>query len=166
VVSAADPSANRIFVAFKFLNTQARVQFNLCDTGADVDSVSILTGQRQFAVLGEMEVDFHVVTAVCDDIIANGSHDVEVYFHFAEHCKLTLAGENRYRIDVGSGVAEIELDSRLSIEKLEGDENPIGGWVSRGYHRKTASTTLAGRFVSGGEMSLICRIDIGVSGNE
>ena len=103
---------------------------------------------------------------VCDDIIANGSHDVEVYFHFAEHCKLTLAGENRYRIDVGSGVAEIELDSRLSIEKLEGDENPIGGWVSRGYHRKTASTTLAGRFVSGGEMSLICRIDIGVSGNE
>jgi len=97
-----------------------------------------------------------------DDIIAKGRHDVEVCFHFAEHCKVTPMGENCYRIDVGPSSVEIELDCRLSAEILKGSEDPIGGWVSRGYHQKVASTTLAGRSVSEGEISLMCRIDIGV----
>jgi len=101
-----------------------------------------------------------------DDVIASGRHDVRIYFHFAEHCKATPAGENRYRIDVGSGAVEIELDSRLSTEVLEGGEDPIGGWVSRGYHQKTASTMLVGRCVSDGEMSLVCRIEIGTPENQ
>ena len=99
--------------------------------------------------------------AVRDDIIASGRHKVEVCFHLAEHCGVVQTGQNRYEIDAGPGKVVIELDPRLSVETLRGSEDPIGGWVSRGYHRKTASTTMVGRVVSEGEMSLVCRIDIG-----
>ena len=107
-----------------------------------------------------------------DEILATGRHDVEVCFHFAEHCRATPEGENHYSIDVGPGVVEMDLDGRLSVAAVRGGEDPIGGWVSRGYHRKTASTTLIGRCVSSGQVSLICRMDMsepiewrGIQGN-
>jgi hypothetical protein len=53
------------------------------------------------------------------------------------------------------------LDRRFEVEAFRGSQDPIRGWVSRGYHRKEASTTLIGRCVSEGSTSLACTIHIG-----
>ncbi len=99
---------------------------------------------------------------VRDDIIARDRHEIEVFFHLAEHCTATPADENRFLIDAGVGTVTLEMDSRLAAQVFQGSEDPIGGWVSRGYHRKEVGTTLVGRGTCEGKAFFICRIDIGV----
>ncbi len=98
---------------------------------------------------------------VRDDILARGRHDVAVFFHLAENCRIVRATSNRIEIDAGAADVAIELDPCLSVQMLTGSEDPIGGWVSRGYHRKTPSTTLVGRCVSNGNLTMISQIEIG-----
>jgi len=106
---------------------------------------------------------------VCDNVIARGKHKIEVFFHLAEHCVVIPVGKNRYLVDVGCETIEdvgrrtieIELDPCLKVEEFKGSEDPIFGWVSRGYHQKEASTTLVGRCTGEGNTCLVCRIDIG-----
>jgi len=95
-----------------------------------------------------------------DDIMARGKHDMAVLFHLAESCVVNPAGRNRYRIDVGPGTVEIELDSCLHVESFRGSTNPIYGWVSRGYHQKRECTTLVGRYTAEGDTSFVSRIEI------
>lgn len=95
-----------------------------------------------------------------DEVITRGKHDVAVIFHLAEHCVVSPAVRNRYRIDVGPGTVEIELDSSLQVELFRGSTNPIYGWISRGYHRKKECTTLIGRYTSEGSTSFTSRIEI------
>lgn len=106
---------------------------------------------------------------VRDDIIARGKHKIEIFFHLAEHCVVIPAGRNRYLVDVGwekiedvgRRTVEIELDPCLKVEEFKGSEDPICGWVSRGYHQKEASTTLVGRCTGEGNTCLVCRLHIG-----
>ena len=102
------------------------------------------------------------------DTNARGKHKIEVFFHLAEHCVVIPAGKNRYLVDVGwetiedvgQRTIEIELDPCLKVEEFKGSEDPICGWVSRGYHQKEASTTLVGRCTGEGNICLVCRIYI------
>jgi hypothetical protein len=98
---------------------------------------------------------------VRDDIVARGHHEVDIYFHLAEHFRIVRSASNRIEIDAGSADVAIELDPRLSVRMLTGSEDPAGGWVSRGYHRKTPSTTLVGHGTSSGDLTLISRILVG-----
>ena len=96
-----------------------------------------------------------------DDIMARRRHEIQIFFHFAEHCVVKEAGKNSYLVDVGPGMIVIELDQCLQVESFNASEDPICGWVSRGYHQKKAGTTLVGRCLSRGNTCLLCRIDIG-----
>jgi len=98
---------------------------------------------------------------VRDEIITRGTHKVEVFFHLAEHCGVKPEGENRFLVDVGPGTVTIQMDSRLDVQILEASENPIGGWVSRGYHQKQPSNTLVGActYTDGGPLE--CIIEVG-----
>ena len=98
-----------------------------------------------------------------DDIMARGKHKIEVFLHLAEHCQVKPAGKNRYLVGVGPGTVTIDMDPSLDVEEFNGSEDPICGWVSRGYHQKQASTTLVGRCVIKGNTCLVCRIEIGES---
>ncbi|MEJ2702377.1 MAG: alginate lyase family protein [Sedimentisphaerales bacterium] len=95
-----------------------------------------------------------------DDILAKGKHEIEVFFHLAEDCQLRPERKNRYRVDTGSGTVTIDIDPCLEVEQFHGSEDPICGWVSRGYHQKQAGTTLVGHYVSSGNACLMCRIEI------
>jgi len=108
----------------------------------------------------ELDGQARVVT-IRDEVFALGTHDVRLYFHLAEHCTAERIDGSRYQLDVGPGGVTIELDPRLAVDEFHGSEDPIAGWVSRGYHRKTKSTTLVGRCRSDGKISLVCRIEIG-----
>jgi hypothetical protein len=98
---------------------------------------------------------------VRDDLVAAGRHEIAVFFHLAEQCRVTAKGGNRFEIDAGPGQVTLQLDPSLSVQTLIGSEDPIGGWVSRGYHRKTPSTTLVGRCQTNGQASLRSDILIG-----
>ncbi|MFC1634015.1 alginate lyase family protein, partial [Planctomycetota bacterium] len=98
---------------------------------------------------------------ILDDIMARAKHEIQIFFHFAEHCVVKQAGENCYLVDVGPGMIVIELDQCLQVESFKGGEDPISGWVSRGYHQKKAGTTIVGRCMSRGNTCLISRINIG-----
>jgi hypothetical protein len=103
------------------------------------------------------------VLIIRDDIMAREAHEIAIFLHLAEHCVAELAGANRYLVNVGPGTVEIELDQRLRVESFKGSEDPICGWVSRGYHQKEPSTLLVGHCVCEGDISLVCRIGIGES---
>jgi len=96
-----------------------------------------------------------------DDIIAQGAHQVAVYFQLAEDAVVSTERPNLYRIDLSGGTLVLEVDVQLTVEILRGSENPIGGWISRGYHRKTPSTTLIARGHCQGNCSLISQVKIG-----
>ena len=44
------------------------------------------------------------------------------------------------------------------MDMLRGSEEPIGGWVSRGYHRKAPSTTLFARGHCEGTSAFVSRV--------
>ena len=98
---------------------------------------------------------------VRDELNTGAKHEIEIFFHLAEHCVVQPAGENRLLVDVGPGTVEIQLDPYLQVETFNGSEDPICGWVSRGYHQKQACTTLVGHCTCEGSTSLACRIGIG-----
>jgi hypothetical protein len=95
-----------------------------------------------------------------DELVGLGSHEAALYFHLAEGCALERQGD-RWRIDVADGFVTLQPDPALSVQEVVGCESPIGGWVSRGYHRKAAATTLVGRCRFVGNVALTCRIEIG-----
>ncbi len=95
-----------------------------------------------------------------DDIVARGSHEIAAYFHLAEDVRVSKERPNCYRLAVGGGTMALEVDGRLTVQILSGSERPIGGWVSRGYHRKAASTTLIARGRCHGTSAFVSRLSI------
>lgn len=47
---------------------------------------------------------------VLNEINTGVKHEIEVFFHFAEHCVVNPSGENRYLVDSGPGTVTIEFD--------------------------------------------------------
>jgi hypothetical protein len=101
------------------------------------------------------------VLTIRDDIVAQGNHDLAWYFHLAEDAAVSAEHPNRYRIHVPGGTVTLEVDLQLAVDMLTGSEDPIGGWVSRGYHRKVPSTTLIARGRCEGDSSFVSRVTIG-----
>ena len=85
------------------------------------------------------------VLNVTDEIQSNGAHDVRIFFHAAEDCTVGMDGVSTVRIGVGSSVVLLEIDPALTVTLVSGCEDPISGWVSRGYHRKVPSNTIIAR---------------------
>ncbi len=100
------------------------------------------------------------VVEVVDELVCDGRHEVALALHFAEHCRVTPSGKNRFDVDYGGGRATIALDGLLSVELFRGSEDPICGWVSRGYHRRNPAITLVGRCTCNGGLKLDTRVVI------
>ena len=95
-----------------------------------------------------------------DEIAANDEHNIAIYFHLAEDCEVTPAGQNHYTIKIGYERVDIKLDASLDVELYRGSTNPICGWVSRGYHQKHPASTIVGRCRCKGSTTFVCIIDI------
>ena len=103
----------------------------------------------------------HRLLTIVDHLRMKGEHAVDLYFHFSEHCRVHRAGSAVEAL-IPSGRVRVESDARLTPALLHGSTAPIGGWVSRAYHRKVPSTTavLSGEFQ--GDTTLVTRIAIGM----
>lgn len=89
----------------------------------------------------EMDPNSRVVI-ILDEIFAAERHTVSIFFHLSEHCSASKSAANLIAITLPEGRLELEMDPRLTLEILRGSEKPMGGWVSRGYHRKEPSMTI------------------------
>lgn len=98
---------------------------------------------------------------VRDELAGRGSHEIAVCFHLSEHCVVTREGPGQWRVQVGGGAVTLVPDPALDVQAIRASEVPEGGWVSRGYHRKAPATTLVGRCRQAGDLTLVCRIEVG-----
>jgi hypothetical protein len=109
-----------------------------------------------------LSLDAEVRTlTIRDDVLARGHHDIAIYFHLAEDAVVSTDRPNRYRIGIPGGAVMLEIDAQLAVETLRGSEDPIAGWVSRGYHRKVPSVTLVAQGRCQGDSSFVSRAMIG-----
>ncbi len=99
--------------------------------------------------------------SIRDEILAAASHNIEVHFHLAETCSIKQLGPNYFELDAGPGTVTLEIDSRLCVRIDRGRTEPIAGWVSRGYHRKSPAVSLTGLCTCEGNITLDCRLRIG-----
>lgn len=94
-----------------------------------------------------------------DEIEARATHDIELFFHLAEDCRVVGDGKPCWRILRPAGQPwRLELDPRLSIQLLVASEDPPGGWVSRGYHRRLPATTISAKIRASGAIRLVSRL--------
>ena len=98
---------------------------------------------------------------ITDDVICRDRHEVQVRFHFGEGCVVEQTDGNVFRIDAGAEVLEMTLDPRLEARGIAGSEESFEGWVSRGYHRKTTTTTVVGTAQIKADTSLRCQLRLG-----
>lgn len=96
-----------------------------------------------------------------DELSGRRRHTLAVYFHVSEECEVSAHGSNQYQIRAGGGTVTLEVDRRLSVRTLRGSEDPLGGWVSRGYHQKVPAVTLAAVGAFEGCASFVSRVRIG-----
>ena len=98
--------------------------------------------------------------SIVDEIEARASHEIELMFHLAEQCAVSQRG-HRIDIDFGPGRATLDLDERLAITLCRGGLPEEGGWVSRGYHRKSPAWTVSARITHAGSLSVRTELKIG-----
>lgn len=101
--------------------------------------------------------------AIQDEIIAKGSHHVAAYFHFADTCCVVPVMDHLYAIDTGSCRVMFRIDPQLAVTAHYGSEDPIAGWISRGYHEKRPCTSLICQCTSQGKLRLDFELSIGPS---
>lgn len=81
---------------------------------------------------------------VRDEVLASSPQAVTLHWHFGEHCNVTCTPEG---LSISSGSVHLSMllppDGEVSI--VRGADEPLGGWVSRGYDRRTPSTTVVWR---------------------
>lgn len=102
-------------------------------------------------------------TLVVEDILqCRASHDVEFWWHFAEHCNVTASESG---LLARSGNARLEMtmqdDSRVP-EFVCGREQPPAGWISRRFDEKRPSPSVVWKERINGAVRRITvmRIDI------
>lgn len=101
------------------------------------------------------------VVEIRDEVVGDGEHEVKISLHFGEECEVGPAKEGRFRVCYGRSFLEVEIDPRMAVTCFRGSLEPKMGWMSRGYHRKCASTTVIGRIRSTNGLTLMTRINVG-----
>lgn len=94
------------------------------------------------------------IVTVQDELEGRSTHSAELYFHFSERCLVADKGNNQFRIDFGPGRLELNLEGQLKTRLRSGCLDPIAGWVSRGYHRKTPTPTVIATCSWSGRLAL------------
>jgi hypothetical protein len=84
---------------------------------------------------------------ISDQILTQGDHDIALYFHLSEYCSDIKIDGQICRLNLGENQVVISFPDNLTLESIHGEwhkdpDHPSLGWISRGYHQRTAITTL------------------------
>lgn len=95
---------------------------------------------------------------VTDEFQAATAHEIRLHFHTAEGAGVSRPEPARLRLELARGTVVLELDPRLTVTLHTGEDDPIAGWVSRGYHRKSPAATVAAAASIQGSDRFVCRL--------
>jgi len=100
--------------------------------------------------------------SVVDELFCCGSHTVEMFWHFAESCEVTLDG---CRAIVGRGGArlELQLPQGMRYELVCGREDVPLGWVSRRFDQRMPTSTLVVQGPTRGNARLVTRLELSIA---
>jgi hypothetical protein len=89
-----------------------------------------------------------------DLLLGRGRHDIELPLHFHPSMEVTVHGPQLHAVSAGGVGATVVTcaSSPLTVGTARGQEDPIDGWFSAGYGRKTPSTTI--RLRASGELPM------------
>jgi hypothetical protein len=108
----------------------------------------------------ELDAAARVLT-ITDELHASSRHDIALHFHLAAQCRIEPDASGAFVIRGHLGDATLTIDPALRTAVLHGSTSPVGGWVSRGYHQKTASSSLVASAPLSGTARFVCRLAIG-----
>lgn len=97
-----------------------------------------------------------------DRLDCRGAHRAERCWHFAEACRVEVDGGTIVATNGGNRI-QLRAGESVEVEVLRGDAETPGGWVSRGYDRKCASTMVVWRNRVTGTTQLHTEIDCGAA---
>jgi hypothetical protein len=79
---------------------------------------------------------------VTDELLGSGSHEVEIFWHFAEQCVVEMEGD-AVRAAHGDVALSMSVPEGLRCDIRRGVENPQpAGWISRSFDAKQPTTTV------------------------
>ena len=105
-----------------------------------------------------IEMDSRARTfAITDTLQMKGEHRVRLFFHVSERARVRRSGDSRFTIAVAGGTVTLDIDPQMTTTLHEGSEEPIAGWVSRGYHRKAPAVTIEASMIGRGPLTLLSR---------
>jgi uncharacterized heparinase superfamily protein len=79
---------------------------------------------------------------ITDTINCAGPHSIERCWHFSEDCDVSVKGASVIAENDGVSVQIIAENPSTRVVCLTGSENPVGGWVSRSFDKKVASSSV------------------------
>jgi hypothetical protein len=102
----------------------------------------------------------HTTSAVTvvDELFCRASHTVEMFWHFAEACEVTLDGTRATACKDGAKLS-LEVPQGMRCEVVRGRESAPLGWVSRRFDQRVPAATLLVQGVARGNTRLTTRIE-------
>jgi hypothetical protein len=104
-----------------------------------------------------IELEARTITVI-DDFDMQGTHGVDLHFHFAPRCEIADRSAQAITVETGRGRATLTVDARLTVSTLRGSEEPIAGWASSGYHRREPAWTVSAGAAFTGSTRLVTTI--------
>ena len=120
-------------------------------------------GRLKDPVIHRREIQFDKQSSrlqVTDELLGSGSHEIEMFWHFAEQCAVVANGRD-VRVCCGDVLLSMTLPEQLRCNVLRGVERPQpAGWISRSFDSKVPTTTLIAAGRIDGAARLVTRFDI------
>lgn len=93
-----------------------------------------------------------------DEFECEGRHLIERFWHFSEKCQVELEGRDVVASNRGV-CARFEMIGRDPVVQVRyGSQDPIGGWISRGFGEKYPTTTVVVQDEILGHTELVTRV--------
>lgn len=96
---------------------------------------------------------------VTDRLTCKGRHRVEIFWHFAEDCEVSLKLETLYAVKDDVQLT-MTIPPGMSAKLVSGQMDPPIGWVSRAFDVKTPCTSLVMECEVNGDWQTCTRIEI------
>jgi len=97
-----------------------------------------------------------------DSFLCQGKHLAEIHWHVSEHVDITQLPDGSVRGEMGDRTIAFSFPGELGadVRVVRGETEPILGWRSPAFHRKTPIATIRCSMPIDGEAHFVTRIDL------
>jgi hypothetical protein len=91
---------------------------------------------------------------------STGEHEIEIFWHFAQDCRVELCGRTVHASSAASRVALSMPDCEWEPIVVVGRDDPPLGWLSSRFDVKVPTATVVWRGLTRGNASLVSILEI------